>query len=494
FEKIAELTNDTSYSTAAKFFWQRVVETRSISIGGNSVKEHFNAADNFMPMLESEQGPETCNSYNMLKLSKMLFVQNNDQKYIEFYERLLYNHILSSQHPVTGGFVYFTPIHPQHYRVYSTADQSFWCCVGTGLENHGKYGELIYTHKKNDILVNLFIPSVLNWEEQHIKIIQQNGFPEKESSTLIIEPTVPKRFTVFIRKPLWVKGGFAIKINGKQSKVTSSADGYAGITRVWRKGDRIDISLPMKNYAEYLPDHSKWVSFRHGPVVLAAPTDTANMPGLFANDGRWGQNAAGPLYPLTKSPMLVDDERGPAAALHGIAGRPMEFELSGVINKSSDKNLTLIPFYEVHDTRYMLYWPVTTKDSIAQFETEMAALDENYIKLAPRTIDQVSPGEQQPEKDHMLKYDNSEAGVAGTQHWRVSSGYFSYRMRRGRGAKLIRISYDAKTPNCDFDIYADDIKIAHIVTDGIGAAKLVNVEYPLPASVEAGKQDVIIKF
>src|SRR5476651_2393126 len=179
FERIAELSNDNKNASAASFFWQTVVNNRTISIGGNSVKEHFNPAGNFESMVESEQGPETCNSNNMLKLSKMLFLDEGKPEYIDFYERLLYNHILSSQHPVTGGFVYFTPIHPQHYRVYSTADESFWCCVGTGLENHGKYGELIYSRKNNNIYVNLFIPSVLQWKQNGIKLTQQNKFPEE---------------------------------------------------------------------------------------------------------------------------------------------------------------------------------------------------------------------------------------------------------------------------------------------------------------------------
>jgi len=292
----------------------------------------------------------------------MLFLDEGKPEYIDFYERLLYNHILSSQHPITGGFVYFTPIHPQHYRVYSTADESFWCCVGTGMENHGKYGELIYTQKSNNIYVNLFIPSVLNWKKNGIKLTQQNKFPDEEQTALTVNVSAPKHFTMFVRKPYWVKeGGFVIKVNGKNAPKIIYSGEYAGIDRVWHKGDKVTVMLPMKNYAEYLPDHSAWVSFLHGPIVLAAPTDTANMTGLFANDSRWGQIAGGPLYALTKSPLLVNTAGDPAAALKRDASGDLTFEISDMIAQPQFKNLKLIPFYRVHDTRYMLYWPITTE-------------------------------------------------------------------------------------------------------------------------------------
>jgi DUF1680 family protein len=292
FERIAELDNDTSYSAAAKFFWNDVVNKRTISIGGNSVREHFNPVDNFATMLESEQGPETCNSNNMLKLSKMLFLDDTRLAYIDFYERLLYNHILSSQHPITGGFVYFTPIHPQHYRVYSTADQSFWCCVGTGIENHGKYGELVYSHKKNDLYVNLFIPSVLSWKEKGIELTQKTKFPEAESTNLTLKLNRSGKFAIYIRKPVWLKAtGFNVKVNNKQVMFTETTDGYVQILHTWKTGDHITVLLPMRNYVEYLPDNSAWVSFLHGPVVLAAPTDTTNLIGLKAG------TAAGAILP-----------------------------------------------------------------------------------------------------------------------------------------------------------------------------------------------------
>src|SRR5690606_8702293 len=171
---IAEIQNKDEWNSASRFFWETVVENRTVSIGGNSAYEHFHPSNDFSKMITSVEGPETCNTYNMLKLSVQLFLDEGLSKYVDYYERALYNHILSTQHPVHGGFVYFTPMRPEHYRVYSQPQTSFWCCVGSGLENHSKYAEFIYAHKKDDLYVNLFIPSKLKWKEKAIEIIQEN--------------------------------------------------------------------------------------------------------------------------------------------------------------------------------------------------------------------------------------------------------------------------------------------------------------------------------
>ena len=140
YKRIADLEGNQDWSEAARYFWKTVVEHRSISIGGNSVREHFHPATDFSSMLTSEQGPETCNTYNMLRLTKMLYQTSADASFMDYYERALYNHILSTINPIQGGFVYFTPMRSGHYRVYSQPQTSFWCCVGSGMENHARYG------------------------------------------------------------------------------------------------------------------------------------------------------------------------------------------------------------------------------------------------------------------------------------------------------------------------------------------------------------------
>ncbi|UOE52871.1 glycoside hydrolase family 127 protein [Mucilaginibacter sp. SMC90] len=494
FERIAELSNDTTMANAVRFFWRTVVKNRSISIGGNSVAEHFNPADNFESMLESEQGPETCNSNNMLKLSKMIFLQDQLANQIGFYERLLYNHILSSQHPIKGGFVYFTPIHPQHYRVYSTPQESFWCCVGTGMENHGKYGELIYTHQGDNVYVNLFIPSVLNWKEKGFVMAQENKFPQQEASNFRIIKAPAGKFALYIRKPVWVKpGGYMIRVNGKIVQPTLSANGYARVERNWKPGDQIQVALPMQDYTERLPDHSQWISFIHGPIVLAAPTDSTNTPGLFADGSRWAHIAGGPMYPLVKAPVLISNGREPALALHRVKADNLEYELNTQVD-GHVKQQKLIPFYAVHDTRYMLYWPVTAGDSLSQLETSFAVLDENYIKLAPRTIDRVSPGEQQPENDHKLDFKDSQAGILNNVHFRTASGYFSYQLRHTAQARYLRIAYFTAAEACSFDILVNGSRVGQVKTEGTTAGIVKSVEYPLPAAAGGNDERFLVEF
>ena len=182
--RIAELDGDPAGLDAAKFFWDTVVRRRTVAFGGNSVREHFNPPDDFSSMIESREGPETCNTYNMLRLTEQLFRADPSAEYADYYERALFNHILSTQHPVHGGFVYFTPIRPRHYRVYSQPSQTFWCCVGTGMENHGKYGEFIYAHRGDELFVNLFIASALDWPERGLVVRQETTFPDEARTRL----------------------------------------------------------------------------------------------------------------------------------------------------------------------------------------------------------------------------------------------------------------------------------------------------------------------
>ena len=216
YKRIAELSQDdknwnhaAEWDHAARFFWNTVVNHRSVCIGGNSVREHFHPSDNFTSMLNDVQGPETCNTYNMLRLTKMLYQNSHnpnqtnepDPNYVNYYERALYNHILASQEPDKGGFVYFTPMRPGHYRVYSQPETSMWCCVGSGLENHTKYGEFIYAYRKDTLYVNLFIPSQLTWKEQGIILTQETRFPDDDKVTLRIDEAPKKKRTLMIRIP-----------------------------------------------------------------------------------------------------------------------------------------------------------------------------------------------------------------------------------------------------------------------------------------------------
>ena len=334
YKRITELSQDDKnwnhteeWDHAARFFWNTVVNNHSVCIGGNSVREHFHPADNFTSMINDVQGPETCNTYNMLRLTKMLYqnshnpcnINEPDPSYINYYERALYNHILASQEPDKGGFVYFTPMRPGHYRVYSQPETSMWCCVGSGLENHTKYGEFIYAHQKDTLYVNLFIPSQLNWKEQGVILTQETRFPDDNKVTLRIDKASKKQRTLMIRIPEWANqsSNYSISINGKKETFpTKKGNQYLPLSRKWKKGDVITFNLPMKVTIEQIPDKKDYYAFLYGPIVLAASTGTEHLDGLYADDSRGGHIAHGKQIPLQEVPMLIGAPNSICKDLH----------------------------------------------------------------------------------------------------------------------------------------------------------------------------------
>ncbi|HWK05028.1 MAG TPA: beta-L-arabinofuranosidase domain-containing protein [Puia sp.] len=508
FERIAQVGGDRSYSQAASFFWETVVGHRTCAIGGNSVREHFHPADDFSSMMTSEQGPETCNTYNMLKLTRMLYQTDGSGKYIDYYERALYNHILSTQHPGTGGFVYFTPMRPGHYRVYSQPQTSFWCCVGSGMENHAKYGELIYAHDENDLFVNLFIPSRLNWKEKGLVLEQQTLFPDEEKTSLVIEAVKKPDFTLRIRYPVWVQPGkLTISVNGHpiggveaQGGMTQGVVGQAGMVqggyvvlkRIWKKGDKIVVTLPMQTTTERLPDGSDYVAVLHGPIVLAAKTDSTGLTGLFADDSRMGHVANGQQYPLQDMPVFVSDSTNIASLIHAEPNKTLTFTASDLIYPSTYKNLELIPFFRLHDSRYVIYWQTVTPGKLAETQQKTANQEAEKQKLAESTVDVVIAGEQQPESDHFIESENSTTGVTKDRHWRDAKGWFSYRMTdKEKQAGRLRVTYSGGDKNRRFNILVNEQLIATVdpdsihgsVPDDISGNDLYSVDYLIPEKV-----------
>jgi DUF1680 family protein len=491
YMRIAELTGDSAWAGAADFFWKTVVNKRTVSIGGNSVREHFHPVDNFSSMVESREGPETCNSYNMLKLSKQLFLNHHTAPYMDYYERTVYNHILSSQHP-DGGFVYFTPMRPGHYRVYSQPHEGFWCCVGSGLENHGKYGELIYAHQDKSLYVNLFMASELIWKEQGLKLVQQTTFPESENSNITLTLDKPAEFTVHFRYPSWVaREKMKLSINGKEQQLTKDSASYVRIKRKWKTGDRINLTLPMHTQAEFLPDQSDWVSFVHGPVVLAAATGNNDMTGLKADGSRMGHIASGPLMSLDEAPLIVSSKAALVKGLVKSKKGPLIFQAPSLIHQQKYKDLDLVPFYKLHDTRYTIYWPYTSPDRLDGLLSAVKKRETAAAALEAQTVDQVNTGQQQPESDHQFKSENAENGLFMERHFRTGKGWFSYVLRNPKGlAKKLRLTYFGAEKGRKFDIFINNVLISHVELDGTKGRAFVDVDYQLPAGLNAKELEV----
>lgn len=491
FKRIADLSGRKDWDAASAFFWNLVRDKWTVSIGGNSVREHFHPTGDFSSMVESNQGPETCNTYNMLRLTKLLFLSDPDGRYMDYYERALYNHILSSEHPQKGGFVYFTSMRPRHYRVYSQPQRCFWCCVGTGLENHGKYGEMIYAHNNRDLFVNLFIPSTMEWKEKGIVLTQQTGFPFSESASFELRLNKPEKFVLNIRYPGWMKKGeMKITINGREFHNIIVNGIFLGLERTWRSGDLVTVTLPMHTDIEYLPDQSSWASVLHGPVVLAAVTDTTDLYGLFADDSRMGHVANGPLYPIDKAPVIVSKDRDFSGIIKPIQGKPLTFTLSGLVYPKEQSSLELVPFFTVHEARYMIYWPVISPDSLEKRNMAMQEQEKERLALEARTLDQVATGEQQPEVEHNFKGEDTETGIHEGRHWRHARGWFSYDLKNtNREGHILRITYSGSDAGRTFDIFINHMLLATVASDGKAGNRFIDVDYPIPQSIRDNLPD-----
>ena len=491
FEQVAKVAKDTTWSNAANFFWKTVVKNRTVAIGGNSVREHFHPSNNFSSMIESREGPETCNSYNMLKLTKQLFLDHASSTYVDYYERTLYNHILSSQRE-DGGFVYFTPMRPGHYRVYSKAQESFWCCVGSGLENHAKYGEMIYSHAENDLFVNLYIPSTLNWKEKGVKINQQTAFPNTESTKLNLQLQKSSRFAINFRYASWVSSGkMEVLINGKRQIVNRNKEGYVSISRLWKTGDLIQVNLPMQTTTEFMPDQSNWVAFLHGPIVLAAVIDTLKPKVLIADGSRMGHIASETLFPLDKAPLIVGSKDGLASKITVDQSGPMRFNASNLIYQAQYKNLKLVPFYSIQDSRYLIYWPYSNLEELPERLATIKKIEAEKNKLDQLTVDLINTGEQQPESDHDFKGEKTENGTYQERHFRNGTAWFSYVLKNEElKATKLRITYYGRDKNKNFEVYINNVLLTTLKLDGTKGDGFIDEEFTIPASILNAKMEL----
>jgi uncharacterized protein len=345
-----ELTSDEKQKTIADFFWQTVIDHHTYATGGNSDYEFFFEPDQISKHI-SRATTETCNTYNMLKLTRHLFTWTADVKYADYYERALYNHILASQEPETGMVTYFMPFTPGTFKTYCDKENSFWCCVGTGFENHAKYTEGIYYHDDKGIYVNLFIPSELTWKENGIKLVQQTQFPNEASTHITIEEINNVETPLYIRYPSWATSGVKVLINGKEIKVNRKPGSYIVLERKWQSGDKIDVTYPMSLHLAAANDNPNVAAVVYGPIVLAGDMGTEGMkaPAPFARDQ------------LDYKNLPVPDDIADTIKITGknlndllipVNGKPLVFKSVG----TSEKEITFIPYYQIDKQRYVVYW------------------------------------------------------------------------------------------------------------------------------------------
>ena len=506
FERIAELSGDEAYHTAGAYFWDIVTGERSLAFGGNSRREHFPSKEACKDFVNDIDGPESCNTNNMLKLTEDLHRRNPEARFADFYELAMFNHILSTQHPEHGGYVYFTSARPRHYRNYSATNEAMWCCVGTGMENHGKYGQFIYTKKADALFVNLFVASELNWKEKGISLRQETTFPYSETSKITITQGKGK-FALQVRYPGWVKPGqFSVKVNGQPVSIITGPSSYVAIDRQWKKGDVVEISFPMYNYVKYLPNLPQYIALMHGPVMLAMKTGTEDLAMLIADDSRFGQLAVGKKLPTDQAPILINNNiEDIANQLQPVEGEPLHFRLTTrMINpplqSEGNEGRLLIPFFELHDSRYMMYWLALSEDNYQGYLDNLAKQEKERQELEERTVDKVQPGEQQPESDHFMETDESFVGNSNDVFYRDANNghYFSYLMKTDGQTNLsLRLKYwgVGEWKSHEFDIFVDDVLVTSVNNTGKYRISEFKYEtYPVPEEALKGKQQVRVKF
>ena len=476
-ERRYQLTGDKKDSTIADYFWHTIVNHHTYVNGGNSNYEYLGDEDKLNDRL-SDNTTETCNTFNMLKLTRNLFAFNPRPEYADYYERALYNHILASQERDSGMMCYFTPLRMGGQKQYSDKFNSFWCCVGSGIENHTKYGEAVYYQAADGgLFVNLFIPTRLNWREKKIVITQNTSFPETNTSSLTITAAKPTAFVLYIRNPWWAGNNVVIKVNGKTVPSKKAGNGYFAVSNTWKNNDKIELLFDMHLYTESMPDNKNRVALLYGPVVLA---------------GDLGATMPDPVY---GTPVLLTSNRNATEWARPVANKPLTFKMQGV-GKPFDTELS--PLYSMDRHFYSVYWDYFTNEEWVSREAAYKEEKEQRKAVEERTIDIMRLGEMQPERDHNLKCSiNSYPGDALTRKGREAraGGFFSFDMKVNPDtANVLLCTYFGDDKNRAFDILIDDTKLAAVIWDGGETGKFYDKEYPIPAELIKGKKLVNVRI
>jgi DUF1680 family protein len=486
-----ELTGDPRYREIASFFWNRVALHRSFANGGHSDGESFFPIDQFSHHLGTSSS-ETCNTYNMLKLTRHLFSWEPSAQEMDFYERSLYNHILASQDPATGMMIYYCPLRPGAWKSFSTPTDSFWCCVGTGMENHSKYPDTIYYDGGNALYVNLFIASELHWKDKGLTVTQQTRYPSSDTTRLSFTAAHPVALDLKIREPFWATSGIEVTVDGKTTKYPGVANGdYVTVSSTWRTGDVVEVRLPMSLRLEAMPDDPNVVALLYGPILLAGDLGKDGLDQI----KRYGPSA--PPVGRVQTPVIpafvTTDRSKLLEQVKPLPGRPLTFRTSGL---ARPRDVTLVPFYEVADFRYTVYWNTYSPADWEKRETDLAAAGMRRKEIQSRTIDFVDLSKPESEEAHGFTHENStQPFFEGRPGREARNGSFSYRLKvLPDGPVALVCTYrGSEGRRRIFDVLVDGQKIA-TETLAYHPTELLDIEYQVPETLTKGKDYVTVRF
>jgi uncharacterized protein len=477
-------TGDKADGDAARFFWDSVVNHHSFATGGHGKDEYFGPPDTLSDRVDGRTA-ETCNVYNMIKMTRRLFALQPDVKYAEFHERALYNHILASIDPADGRTCYMVPVGRGVQHEYQGMFQSFTCCVGSGMESHALHGDGLYYESGEKLWVNLYAPSTARWEAAGVDLTMDTDFPEGESASLKFTLKAPKQFILALRRPSWAGDGFTVKVNGQAVKNLSKPGSYIELKRKWKSGDTVAVTLPKTLRLEPTPDNARVAAILWGPLVLAGDLG----PERERRGGRAGQSV--------NIPGLVAAERPLTDWLKPVSGKPGNFHSDGV---GREQDVELMPFYRLHRRLYSVYWDLFTPAEWEKKAAEMVAERERQRKREAATVSFAQPGETQSERDfNQQGEETSQGGMAG-RRGRSAKKWFSFDMPvdAARTMTLIVTYHGEERQTRTFEILVDGSRVGQQTIErhrpGSPTKSFFDVEYAIPADLTRSKQKVTMRF
>lgn len=474
---------DEADGAAANFFWDTVVNHHSFATGGHGKDEYFGPPDKLSDRVDGRTA-ETCNVYNMLKLTRKLFALRPDAKYAEFQERALFNHILASLDPNSGQTCYMVPVGRGVRREYQDMLRSFTCCVGSGMESHALHADGLYYESGDKLWVNLYAPSTAEWKAMGLSLATDTSFPEGEAATLRLTLAAPKQFTLAVRHPSWADAGFAVKINGRAAKDSSMPGTYVELKRKWKTGDIVTITFPKTLRLEPLPDDAQVAAVLWGPLVLAGDLG----PQLVEGQRSWQRENV---------PMFVTTKQNVAEWLKPVPGMPGTFRSDNV---GRETDVELVPFYRLHQRAYSVYWDVLAPAEWEKKAAVLSARREQQRQLEAITVGFVQPGEMQPERDFNQQGEDSAPLRHAGRPGRRGAKWFSFDLPvdAAHAMTLVATYHTEERQKRTFEILVDNRRVGEQTIEryrpGSSSGAFFDVEYAIPADFVRGKQKITVRF
>jgi len=517
-QRVGMLRKDNRYIKSARLFWDDFVTRRSVANGGAGIYTYFLPAEKGSSMIKEADGPEFCTTYYMLKLTQQLFMHQRNARYADYYEKALLNHILASQDPLTGGTAYYTSMRPGTYRIYSTVNQSMWCCSGTGIESYSRFGDFIYTLSQDTLFVNLFIASEVN--NPRVALRQETSFPYGTKSTITIQKS--GNYQLAVRHPSWAGAEYSVTVNGKAPKslkgepIKAGQASYVSCGKSWKEGDVIEITYPMTLTFEYCPNYPDYIALRYGPSLLAgqvSQSDDPNQPGYDPLPNQYGgegqsehmPSACEQFHALDQAPMLIGELRDVPTKVRLTDPESLTFSADVTALGSRWHRVTMMPFYALHHARYAVYWNCQTEEAWMQNPLYREKL--RAREIARVTFDELSPGDKASEKQHsILTSETGSRGMFNNKPFRDAQPgqWFEYKLSLEKGgeelnegvALLLCLSLTDKNRSMLITVDGKTLTRYQVpaARSGAGKDRFFDEAFVIPAEMVAGKQSIAVRF